>query len=62
MSADGCPLGQLHFHLQPDGAASEDNEVLVDVVLDRCASGNGFVADLVRLGLPSDGKTLGFCF
>ena len=50
-TADLCPIGQIRFDRQPASAQADASEATVDLSLDRCASRNGLVADLVRLGL-----------
>lgn len=52
-AADGCPIGQIRFDLQPASAAGGASEAKVDLSLDRSARGNGLAAELVRLGLQA---------
>ena len=52
-AADGCPIGQIRFDLQPASAAGVASEAKVDLSLDRSARGHGLAAELVRLGLQA---------
>jgi UDP-2,4-diacetamido-2,4,6-trideoxy-beta-L-altropyranose hydrolase len=51
--AQGCPLGQIRFELQPSAHAQGFNEALIDLSLDRCARGQGLAAELLLLGLQA---------
>ena len=58
-SEEGCPLGQIRFDRQAASANAESGEVAVDLWIDRCLRGNGFAAELVRLGLQAMEKCWG---
>lgn len=53
MSANGCPLGQIRFDLQPSNTQADASEAKLSFSLDRCARGHGLAAELVRLGLQA---------
>jgi UDP-2,4-diacetamido-2,4,6-trideoxy-beta-L-altropyranose hydrolase len=52
-TSDGCPIGQIRFDRQPASAQADAIEAAVDLSFDRCASGHGLAAELVRLGLQA---------
>ncbi len=50
-TADGCPIGQIHFCRQPLPKENGHAEAIVDLWLDQCVRGFGLEVDLISQGL-----------